>query len=438
MIVDRFLQWSDSAPTQRRVEAADALARAYLYSRVDEADRRKILHGLFRLVDDRSCDVRARLADVFADRRDAPKPLVLRLLDDVPAVCAALYARSPLLLQRHLLDGLERGDDRIAVAIAERLDISAKIVSALIDHAPVEACNALVSNSSADFTNAMIERYIARFAGDPGALDHLQSVRTLDVTAQCKLVMAHAKALQGNSFVQAMVADTRLARMTGLAGERAVLGVMAGLPGADIWRSLDSLYDAGFVTPALILRAAFCGHMSVLEAVVGHLASASSDRVRSAFVHPRPAVVSALLKKTGLRPSVQEVLAMSLVLARELAAVDVSWSDGFFAEALLEVLDHRLAHDARQGVAAGFGSATNSFDDDVAALCQDIASDIIQNDIREDLARVLTAPHSAAPAALSAPVAMPDRADELDDSILIDVDMAIDMERLVAERQRAA
>jgi uncharacterized protein (DUF2336 family) len=72
MIIDAFLDWSQRAPRERRIEAADALARSYLHSPLDEPDRRQVLTGLFALLDDPCVEVRERLASVFADRRDAP------------------------------------------------------------------------------------------------------------------------------------------------------------------------------------------------------------------------------------------------------------------------------------------------------------------------------------------------------------------------------
>ena len=79
MIVDAFLEWSARAPKERRIEAADALARSYLHSKLSDQDRRKVVTGLFALLDDPHTAVRERLASVFADRRDAPPALVLRL-----------------------------------------------------------------------------------------------------------------------------------------------------------------------------------------------------------------------------------------------------------------------------------------------------------------------------------------------------------------------
>lgn len=377
MNVDAFLEWAAHAPSDRRVEAADALARAYLHSPLDKEGQRKVLIGLFGLVDDGAVSVRERLADVFADRRDAPRAVVLRLLDDVPSVSATLYARSPFLMTRHLSDGLSRGDVRVAMAIAERVELPPEIVAQLIDGADYCACHTLISNPYIRLSSANIDVYIDRFGGDGEAMDALQAYRQLSVEQSCSLVCARADAMGSNAFVQALVPSKRLARLASMARERAMLEMMIHYDASACWRAMGALYQQGAITPAFVVRAALCGRLNVLEATVGQLTGVSLERVRATFVHPRPPVAAALLKKTRLSPVVQDVVAMALVLARELARAEVQWSDAFFAEALIEVIDH-------QGREAALSDTTASAwqDGDALALCHDILADVLQADAR--------------------------------------------------------
>jgi len=379
MIVDAFLEWSKSAPRERRIEAADALARSYLHSELDEDDRRKVLTGLFALVDDSSVGVRERLAAIFADRRDAPRALVLRLLDDVPAVSASLYARSPVLLASHLMDALYRAEPRLEEAIAQRVDLNRMLIDQLIARACATACKALVSNPHVSLTGDDLHAYIDRFAGDADALETLQANRRLSPEHECLLVASCAQAYQANDFVRALVPDKRLERLTNAARERAVLEVLARLSPRACWQATGVLYARGVVTPAFILRAALSGEILTLEALVARLCDVSMGRVRSAFVHARPVVAATLLKKTGLSETVRSVLSMALVLARELARSDVDWTASFFAETLIEVIDQRNA-DASMDALDGVGSGDAS--DATVALCHSIAADIMQAEAR--------------------------------------------------------
>lgn len=376
MIMDAFLDWTQHAPREQRLEAADALARCFLRTDLDEAERRRVLTSLFALLDDPCVSVRERLASIFADRLDAPRALVLRLVDDVPAVCAALYARSPLLQAPHLLDGVQRGEARIGQAIAGRADLHPSIMDNLLAVGCVDTCTALISNPYIRLSEDQISGFIARFGRDVEALETLQATRNLSPEHQCLLVAACAQAYQGNAFVQALVPGKRLDRLTEAARERAVLDLLAQMDANSAHRAIGALYGAGGLTPAFALRVALCGHVPALEALVACLCSVSMERVRSAFVHPRPVVAASLLKKTNLSAPVCSVLSMSLVLARELARSDVEWTSGFFAETLIEVVDQRGAQALYDGVGEG------AVDEATSALCHSIAADILQADAR--------------------------------------------------------
>jgi uncharacterized protein (DUF2336 family) len=376
MIIDAFLDWSQRAPRERRIEAADALARSYLHSPLDEPDRRQVLTGLFALLDDPCVEVRERLASVFADRRDAPRALVLRLIDDVPSVSAALFARSPVLLTTHLIDALQRGEPRLEEAIAQRMSLDQATISWIVQKAGVAAGKALVANPYVQLSGEELSRFIDRFSGDLEALDALQANRRLSPEHQCLLVARCAEAYQSNAFVRALVPDKRLERLTGAARERALLAVLMRLDGKACWQAAGALHARGTITPAFVLRVALSGHIPTLEAMVARLCDVSMDRVRSAFVHPRPVVAATLLKKTGLNDEVRNVLSMALVMARELARAEVDWTPSFFAETLIEVVDQRSVEQVIDGVSA------NGPIDATVALCHSIAADIMQADAR--------------------------------------------------------
>ena len=63
MIVRRFLEWVRTASAEERAEGASALARAFLYSDLDDADQHAAEAALTCLVEDASPLVRPALAD---------------------------------------------------------------------------------------------------------------------------------------------------------------------------------------------------------------------------------------------------------------------------------------------------------------------------------------------------------------------------------------
>ena len=103
-IVRRFLSWMQRAPAEERADAASALARAYLHSRLPEAVRSEAVLALTSVLDDPSALVRRALAEALASASNAPRHIVLGLASDQSEVSRIVLALSPLLDDSELAD----------------------------------------------------------------------------------------------------------------------------------------------------------------------------------------------------------------------------------------------------------------------------------------------------------------------------------------------
>lgn len=393
MIVDAFLSWSKRASPQARVSAADALARAYLNSALNDEDRGKVATGLFVLLDDPTTAVRRKLADVFAASVAAPRSLVLKLVDDVPAVSTPLYASSVHLRAGHLIEGLQRRSDTIDAAIGARRDLSAPLIAHIVSNGSRNACLALARNRHIRWTDQWIDQFIGRFADDSEVMDHLAEVADLDAVQVCGLIAARADAYASSGLVRAFIPEDRLKRVTQKSRERALVDYLDRLGGADTVAAVQSLHPKGLVTPTLTLRLALGGSIPPLEALLACLCNTPVERVRAAMIHARPAAAAALLNRSSLDEEVRAVVSMAFVLARELAKADVTWTAGFFATTLIEVVDQRF------GAMAGSEFAENSSErsmmsdasDAVLGLCHSIAADIEHDEALSEAHRLTQA-----------------------------------------------
>ena len=110
MIVRNFLQWAMTASAAQRSEGAGALARAYLYSELDERTRRDAEIAMMSLLDDPSPLVRRALADNFASAADAPHSLISALANDQSDIAAPTSVAFAAALRGGI--GRLRGDRR--------------------------------------------------------------------------------------------------------------------------------------------------------------------------------------------------------------------------------------------------------------------------------------------------------------------------------------
>lgn len=341
MNVDSFRRWCATAPVNLRVEAAHGFVRFWRSLEADHPKRPVVRQSVLCCLDDPAIAVREAIALAMAGEPDVPRPILMRLIADVPSVSSVIFARSAAVRSSHLLSGLERDEPQISCAIASRPDLPVAVVNRVLNDGNVEACIALAQNSTIDLSAEQVRIVINRLAGVPDQVAFFLESRNVSVSQKCLAVLAHAKALQANQLVGAFVKKERLAKTVRLAIDKSLLEAMADAEAEEVRQAIASLAGQNVLTPGFVIRASVCGRIEVLEATVGCLARVPVGRVRSAIVNPRPAVAAALLKRTGLSKGVTEIVSLALILARELANMAVTWDDQAFAEAMDEMLaDH--------------------------------------------------------------------------------------------------
>ena len=135
MIVHEFLRWIETAPAGLRAEAADALARAFLYSDVDEETRSGMEAAMTVLLDDASAEVRFALADALGSSPHAPRHVLLTLAGDQMDIAAIVLSRSPIFIDAELVDIVAAASDTLQVAIATRPLVSGGLSAAISPNA---------------------------------------------------------------------------------------------------------------------------------------------------------------------------------------------------------------------------------------------------------------------------------------------------------------
>ena len=115
----------------------------------------------------RETDVGSRqaLAERMADVGIAPHRLVLMLAQDVIAVAEPILRRSGVLREADLLSLVATQDQDRLIAIAERPQVSANVVEALIDKGGEPVLVSVASNPGASLSRGAMERLVARSAG---------------------------------------------------------------------------------------------------------------------------------------------------------------------------------------------------------------------------------------------------------------------------------
>ncbi len=321
MIVRNFLQWAQTAPAAPRAEGAGALARAYLYSDLEQATRREAELALTALLDDPSPLVRRALADSFASAIDAPHAIVAALANDQSDIAAPVLSRSPLLTEAELIDCAAIGNSFAQSAIALRARVPASVCAALAEVGSREAAISLAVNPGADLPEFSMRRMVERFGDDGEMREALLSRPYLPPVIRNDLVNAAAASLTSFVVDCAWLSSERAERLTREARDRANVIIIADAVESDGRQGLRDLVkhlrSSGQLTASLVLRALLCGNGELFEAALAELSGLREDKVSGLVRDFRGPGFAALYARAGLSIQLLPAFRAALEAQRE-------------------------------------------------------------------------------------------------------------------------
>ncbi|MCK2054539.1 DUF2336 domain-containing protein [Methylobacterium sp. 37f] len=300
MIIRQFLTWTQHTSAARRAEAAGALARAYLYGGLGEDVAWEAEAALLALLDDPSSLVRRALAEACAACANAPRTLIVALASDQAEIATLVLARSPVLSDADLVDGVAIGCPATRRAIASRVDLSPAVAGALAEIAEPEALVVLVRNRSAHITTGSLMRMVERH-GDVAALREAVLARPyLPLEVRQCVTMRLAESLSAFAVSSGWLTPARSARASREAQERTTLAFCAEAHPIDLARLVAHLKACGQLNAGLLLRAILSGHMAFAEMALADLAGLPARRVAGLMQEASSAAFAALHRKAGL------------------------------------------------------------------------------------------------------------------------------------------
>src|SRR5436190_1658687 len=127
-----FVALSRSGDSEERGRAAHLAAQAYLMHTGPADEHAALYAALIGFLDDPSVRVRAALAYGLLHTYDAPRPILLALLQDSQVIAKAVAQYSPALIDADLIGLIKSTDLVMLTAVALRETISARVADALI------------------------------------------------------------------------------------------------------------------------------------------------------------------------------------------------------------------------------------------------------------------------------------------------------------------
>ncbi|MCT8267267.1 DUF2336 domain-containing protein [Afifella sp. JA880] len=363
MIVERFLTWIESAAPRRRVEAASALARAFLTSELSPEEHDGLEAAMTILLDDPNRLVRLALAEQLADSEMAPHHVILALSADHFEVATIVVEHSPLLLDGELVDLVATREPEVQAAIARRRTVSRALAAAIAEVGCLEAVMDLLCNDGACVARFSLDRIVERYGHEAELREMLLARSDLPVGVRQVLLEDLADSLCAFVSARGWLSPMQARAVADETLERAVLVLAEDAGPAGLVQLVNRLLDSDQLTPVLLVRAAVCGQIDFFEQAIAALADMPRRRVSALVAAGRSSGLGALLRKAGLPAGAVPVIVTVMEVLRDL---DCEAGSGH---------DYRRATRLIDAVLLRYGARPTGELDDLLALLRRLAMD---------------------------------------------------------------
>ena len=300
MIIKSFLGWMESAPTGSRAQAAGALARAYLYSDMDWAEREDAEAALTFLLDDSDPVVRVALAVAFGGAAEAPSHIISALLLDEDEVAMPLLSGSVHIPEHDLIDIVATETVERCVAVAQRPRLSVGLAAAICEVACAEACAALLSNETVDITRTSLQRLVERFGDNRAVKDALMARAGVPLQIRHMMLRCYTESLCEHPQVLGARMTRAPEQLVADAQDRSTIMLAWTASEVELEGLVEHLVVSGQMTSVLLLRAAITGCFNLLNTSLARLSGVDSGSVFEALGCPYGRQLRKVLAQAGL------------------------------------------------------------------------------------------------------------------------------------------
>lgn len=283
-----------------------AMAARKICQRVDApeltAEERAAANGILEMIaQDAVVLVRRALAVTLRSSPNLPKSVAMRLAADIDSIAVPVLAASPVFTDAELVEIIQSQGEGKQAAIGARASVSSEVVGAIVEFGSERAVGITAANDGADFDNASYEKAFTRFSDSSLVMDSFVARSSLPLAFTEKLIsQVSDEALE--RLVKRHALPPQLAvELAEATRERATVDLVdqAGVA-PDMRHFVQQLQINGRLTPSLVLRAAFRGHIEFVEHAFAELGSVPHSKAWLLIHDAGPLGMKAIFDRTGL------------------------------------------------------------------------------------------------------------------------------------------
>jgi uncharacterized protein (DUF2336 family) len=351
-----FVALSQSGDSEARGQAAHLAAQAYLRHTGPADEHAALYAALIGFLDDPSVRVRAALAYGLLHTTDAPRPILLALLQDSEVISRAVAQYSPALIDADLIGIARKAGPVMLMALALRERLSPRVAQALIERNERAVTLKLVGRQDVPMPPPLLSALaVGQGIGDAQLRGLLLERADLPASARLLLVEAAVEHLRRARIVKGAIAAPRLERLLRDAMDTALTAIGETEAEADSTPFAAELVEGEKLSARVMLHAVVNGHVLFFADCLATLASAPREKVFSLLETGSRPALNALLVRCGLSQGVCNLIARLIFHARAADLADDVAARHFVVTALTEelIVEHEgvIPHDLEDAFA---------------------------------------------------------------------------------------
>lgn len=318
MVIEYFLDWVETAPVNKRVEAAAALVKAYLRRDIAPDQRDDAEAAITTLLEDPAPTVRLAVAEAFGAFPTAPRHIILSLGNDALDISIVALSQSPVFHDAELVEFAVSGHEKQQIAVACRPWLSSRVTAAIAEHGVRNACLAVLFNEAAVFSLESLHLLSKRF-GDDTEIRNLLAERE-DLAAETRVLLIEKLGSQLATFVggQGWTSEAKAEQTVAEACDRASIMFAATASDDDVRRIVRARITDERLTVAYLVRAVCMGNISLVAHAFSELSGVHFDRVETVLTQDRKSAFRAIYDRAGLPNSAFKVFDIAISAWRDL------------------------------------------------------------------------------------------------------------------------
>lgn len=334
----------DAGDTDARLSLAHQLAMLLADEETPAVELEQVTPIVLKLTVDPSRDVRVLLASELINVRRLHADIVFSIIADDDDISLPFLLQTPALNAWHMMAVLRVGDEPRQTTVARREDLTSEAATYIIKAGTLAAALALFDSPIVQLEASDYQILYGRFGQSSEMAEQL--LARSDLPLDIRITQAKRAAVRMRQLMaeRGWVAANDATELATDAEETAIIRILVEANIVERSRATAFLAFKNMLTPALIVRAASMGEISVVEAALAHLAGHSPQRAAELMYSHSQLSFKSIFNKSGLPQSCFGILKAACEVVVEAKEEGLPLDPEAFGRRVLEALLTRYEH----------------------------------------------------------------------------------------------